>query len=69
MTIDELKTLREGLYNTTAKKCSMTLKDTSNGLSDTFTVSPYRVRVKLAQMEGWNTEKLSHIFCEVNLID
>ena len=69
MTLYELRSLREGLYHPIDKRCSITLKDTSNGKEDTFVVSPYRVRLKLAQMEGWSQEKLSNIFVEVYLVD
>ena len=68
MTLDELKSLRQGLYLPIEKRCSITLKDTLNGKEDTFVVSPYRVRLKLSQMEGWSPEKLSHIFVKIHLV-
>lgn len=69
MTLQELKDIREGLYHTQSRKCRISLKNNYSGLENTFTVSPYRVRLKLAQMERLDTDKLSQISCQVDLID
>ena len=65
MTSNELSQLRESLPPTSTQKSRIRLVNTLTGQDDTFNVSMYRIRCKIAQMEGWGEEKLSNIFVEV----
>jgi len=68
MTLHELTNLRVSLPPTSTQRTHLRLVNTLTGQDDKFTVSLYRVRCKLAEMEGWDEKKLENIFVEVCLI-
>ena len=65
MTSNELSQLRQSLPPSSTDKFRIRLVNTLTGQDDTFYLSMYRIRCKIAQMEGWTQEKLSNIFVEV----
>lgn len=65
MTSKELSNLRNSLPPSSCDKSRIRLVNTLTGQDDTFEVSMYRIRCKIAHMEGWGEEKLLNIFVEV----
>lgn len=67
MTRKELTDLRTSLPPTSTQKCLINLVNNLTGQNDTFNVSLYRVRCKLAAMEGWSDDKLENIMVKVTI--